>query len=117
MSGPDAPPAVRLRQLRARADQDYLHPQTTRQAGRHQIDLTELGVRVAVTRARYPNRDDGIDQYAVTLSRVALDRPPGDTTVADVLQAGFGELAREAVERRGGGPLVRLFRVPAQSSG
>ena len=30
-----------------------------------------------------------------------------------MLDAAFGAAARDAVERTGGGPLVRMFRVPA----
>jgi len=82
-------------------------------AGRHQVDIAELGVRVAMTRSRYPNRDDGVDQYAVTLTRSRLDQAPSDAEVSLVLAAAFGPAAAQAVERGGGGPLVRMFRVPA----
>ena len=104
---------ARLAELRSRADEDHLSPPAAREVGRHQADLRDLGLRVAITRSRYPNRDDGVDQYAVTLSRVSLDGPPADAEVAIVLRAAFGEAASEAVERTAGGPVVRLFRVPA----
>ncbi len=105
-----------LRGLRERADEDFDSPPGIKVAGRHQVDLAELGLRVAMTRSRYPNRDDGIDQYAVTLTRTSLDQPPADSEVSIVLQTAFGASAREAVERIGGGPLVRMFRVPAGTS-
>jgi hypothetical protein len=69
-----------------------------------------------MTRSRYPNRDDGVDQYALTLTRMRLDQPPADSEVSIVLETAFGASAREAVERVGGGPLVRMFRVPAGPS-
>jgi hypothetical protein len=105
--------AALLRDLRARADEDFDSPPGIKQPGRHQIDLAELGLRVAMTRSRYPNRDDGVDQYAVTLTRSHLDQAPADSEVSLVLDAAFGASARDAVERVGGGPLVRMFRVPA----
>ncbi|MDQ6846510.1 MAG: hypothetical protein M3019_02840 [Candidatus Dormibacteraeota bacterium] len=105
--------AAQLRGLRARADEDFDGPPGIKLPGRHQIDIPELGLRVAVTRARYPNRDDGVDQYAVTLTRSRLDQPPADSEVSLVLETAFGASARDAVERTGGGPLVRMFRVPA----
>ncbi len=105
--------AALLQGLRERADEDFDRPAGIKAPGRHQVDLTELGLRVAVTRSRYPNRDDGVDQYAVTLTRVRLDQAPADTEVSMVLDAAFGPAARDAVERTGGGPLVRMFRVPA----
>jgi len=101
-----------LRALRERADEDYRNPDPHRPAGRHQLDLPELGLRVSVTRSRYPNRPDGVDQYAVTLSRPALDRPPPEAEVTLVLATAFGDAATLAVERPSGGSLVRLFRVP-----
>ena len=104
---------TQLRGLRRRADEDHGNPLSAREAGRHQADLADLGLRVAITRSRYPNRDDGVDQYAITLSRVRLDGPPADAEVALVLEAAFGAAAAEAVERTAGGPVVRLFRVPA----
>lgn len=105
--------AAELRGLRARADEDFLSPPGVKLSGRHQLDVAELGLRVAVTRSRYPNRDDGVDQYAVTLTRSRLDERPADGEVRMVLEAAFGASAGEAIERAGGGPLVRMFRVPA----
>jgi len=102
-----------LQDLRRRADEDFLDPEALREPGRHQLDLSELGLRVSVTRSRYPNRPDGIDQYAVTLTRLRLDQAPADGEVSLVLEAAFGAAAAGAVERTGGGPLVRMFRVPA----
>ena len=105
--------AAELRGLRRRADEDFAIPQLDREAGRHQTDLTELGLRVSVTRSRYPNRPDGVDQYAVTVSRTALDRPPDGTDVRLVLDTAFGDASSQAVERSGAGSRVRMFRVPA----
>jgi hypothetical protein len=102
-----------LLDLRRRADEDFLHPEVSREAGRHQIDLPEVGLRVATTRSRYPNRPDGVDQYAVTLSRPTLDRPPGNQEVEMVLTAAFGDAAKQAVERSAGAARIRMFRVPA----
>jgi hypothetical protein len=102
-----------LRDLRLRADEDYLHPDGMREAGRHQLDLPELGLRVSVTRSRYPNRPDGIDQYAVTLSRPELDRPPTNEELVTVLSGAFGDAATRAVERSSGSSRIRMFRVPA----
>jgi hypothetical protein len=104
-----------LRDLRRRADDDFLHPEPLREPGRHQLDLPELGLRVSVTRSRYPNRPDGVDQYAATLSRPNLDRPPGNDEVVMVLASAFGDAATQAVERSTGASKVRMFRVPAQS--
>jgi hypothetical protein len=104
--------ATQLEALRRRADEDYISPGGTMR-GRHQLDLPELGLRIALTRARYPNRDDGIDQYAVTMTRSRLDAAPADAEVRLVLEAAFGAAAGQAVERTGAGPLVRMFRVPA----
>ncbi|HSP65353.1 MAG TPA: hypothetical protein VLO10_04100 [Candidatus Deferrimicrobium sp.] len=106
--------AEQLRSLRRRADEDFESPPGIKLPGRHQVDVAELGLRVAVTRSRYPNRDDGVDQYAVTVTRLRLDQAPADSEVSAVLDAAFGGAAREAVERTGGGPLVRMFRVPAE---
>ncbi len=106
--------AMQLQGLRERADEDFDSPPGVKLPGRHQVDLAELGLRVAMTRSRYPNRHDGVDQYAVTLTRARLDQPPADSEVSIVLEAAFGDTAREAVERTGGGPLVRMFRVPAR---
>ena len=90
-----------LLDLRRRADEDFLHPEATREAGRHQVDLPELGLRVSITRSRYPNRPDGIDQYAVTMSRPELDRPPGNQEVRD-----------GALDRPSGTPRSRPWSVP-----
>jgi hypothetical protein len=105
--------AAQLQSLRERADEDFDSPPGIKVAGRHQVDLAELGLRVSMTRSRYPNREDGVDQYAVTLTRSRMDQPPADSEVSMVLEAAFGPSARDAVERIGGGPLVRMFRVPA----
>lgn len=117
MSGTPDPGAfsAELRGLRSRADEDFVNPPHDRESGRHQSDLTELGLRVSVTRSRYPNRSDGVDQYAVTLSRTALDRAPDATDVRMVLDAAFGAAASVAVERSTPGSKVRLFRVPADA--
>jgi hypothetical protein len=101
--------------LRHRADEDFLTPDALREPGRHQLDLPELGLRVSVTRARYPNRADGVDQYAVTLSRPNMDRAPSAEEVGMALASAFGEASTQAVERSMGGSRVRMFRVPAQS--
>ena len=113
MSAPEGDSLGQLRGLRARADEDFLRPSADPGSGRHQVDVAELGVRVSVTRARYPNRADGRDQYAVTISRPALDRPPAEAEVRSVLSMAFEELAGVAVERSAAGSLVRMFRVPA----
>jgi hypothetical protein len=99
--------------LRRRADEDFLHPDGMREPGRHQLDLRELGLRVSVTRSRYPNRPDGVDQYAVTMSRPDLDRPPGNQEVVLVLASAFGDASTRAVERSTGAARIRMFRVPA----
>ena len=118
MSGSaDGGMAAQLAGLRARADEDFDSPPGVKRPGRHQLDIAEMGLRVAVTRSRYPNRADGVDQYAVTLTRTRLDQAPADTEVSMVLEAAFGAAARLAVERTGGGPLVRMFRVPAAQPG
>jgi hypothetical protein len=106
-----------LGDLRRRADEDFLDPEALREPGRHQRDLPELGLRVSVTRSRYPNRPDGVDQYAVTLSRPNLDRRPGDDEVGMVLASAFGDASAQAVERSAGASRVRMFRVPAQAGG
>ena len=103
----------RLLDLRRRADEDFLHPDVTREPGRHQVDLPELGLRLSITRSRYPNRPDGIDQYAVTLSRPELDRPPGNQEAEMVLSTTFGDAVKQALERSGGSARIRMFRVPA----
>ena len=74
--------AAQLRQLRERADEDFASPPGVKVAGRHQVDIAELGLRVAVTRSRYPNREDGVDQYAVTLTRSRLDQAPAGQRLA-----------------------------------
>jgi hypothetical protein len=102
-----------LLDLRRRADEDFLHPDAVREPGRHQLDMPELGLRVSVTRSRYPNRPDGVDQYAVTLSRPDLDRRPGEQEVGLVLSSAFGDAATQAVERSAGAARIRMFRVPA----
>jgi hypothetical protein len=103
-----------LRALRQRADEDFLRPAADREPGRHQVDVPELGLRVSVTRSRYPNRPDGLDQYAVTLSRTRLDHPPEEPEARTALVMTFGEhLAADAAERTAPGSLVRMFRVPA----
>ena len=99
--------------LRRRADDDFSNPDALREPGRHQLDLRELGLRVSVTRSRYPNRPDGVDQYAVTLSRPELDRAPGNDEVVIVLSSAFGEASTLAVERSGSASRIRMFRVPA----
>jgi hypothetical protein len=106
-----------LLDLRRRADEDYLHPDAVREAGRHQLDLRELGLRVSLTRSRYPNRPDGVDQYAVTLSRPDLDRRPGEQEVGIVLSSAFGDAATHAVERSAGAARIRMFRVPGGGDG
>ena len=111
------PIEVRLLDLRHRADEDFLHPDALREPGRHQVDLRELGLRVSVTRSRYPNRPDGVDQYAVTISRPDLARPPSAEDVGMVLASTFGEASTFAVERSAGASRVRMFRVPAQTGG
>lgn len=113
MSGAPRDMPGQLRDLRVRADEDFRDPAPDRPAGRHQLDLPELGLRVSLTRSRYPNRPDGVDQYAVTVSRPALDKPPAETEVRILLSTAFGEAATEAVERPSAGALVRMFRVPA----
>ena len=105
-----------LRALRERADADFTDPQAEREPGRHSLDVAELGLRVSITRALYPNRPDGRDQYAVTVSRIRVDGPPDPSAVAHVLGAAFGDAAGSAVERSSG-PAVRMFRVPATVRG
>jgi len=107
---------AQLHELRQRADEDYTAPAAGREAGRHQLDVVELGIRVSVTRSRYPNRPDGVDQYAVTMSRTALDHRPEEHEVRTVLAMTFGDAASAAVERSAVGSRVRMFRVPAGSA-
>jgi|SRR5579872_6703150 len=102
----------RLRELRQRADEDFTAPPVAHETGRHTLDLEEMGMRVSITRARYPNRADGVDQYAVTISELGLRHPPEETQTWRILTGAFGEAAGAARERPGG-PAVRMFRVPA----
>lgn len=111
----DEPIEAQLRDLRERADEDFRRPDVDRQPGRHQLDLRELGLRLSITRSRYPNRPDGVDQYAVTVSRQALDRRPDEMETQTVLTTTFGETAARAIERSARGSLVRMFRVPGDS--
>lgn len=101
-----------LRELRQRADDDFTAPAVAHETGRHTVELEEMGMRVSITRARYPNRPDGIDQYAVTISQLRLQHPPEEAQTWRILMAAFGEAATHAQERHGG-PAVRMFRVPA----
>jgi hypothetical protein len=101
-----------LRELRQRADEDFTAPPVAHETGRHTVELAEMGVKVSITRSRYPNRADGVDQYAVTISRLGLEQPPEEAQTWRILMAAFGEAAAQAQERPGG-PVVRLFRVPA----
>ena len=107
-----------LLDLRRRADDDFLHPDAL-SASRGGISsiCPKLGLRVSVTRSRYPNRPDGVDQYAVTISRPDLDRPPAAEEVAMVLTSAFGDAATQAVERSAGASRVRMFRVPGSRPG
>jgi hypothetical protein len=102
-----------LRSLRVRADEDFLYPDLERTAGRHQIDIDELGLRVALTRARYPNRPGGADLYVVTVSRMGLRQQPEPGASREVLAMLFGAVAAASATERPGGPLIRMFRVPA----
>ena len=111
----EAPAQQLLESLRSRADEDFFAPAVDREPGRHQVDLAELGLRVSVTRSRYPNRPDGVDQYAVTVSRAQLEQRPEDYEVRSVLAMAFGDAAARAVERSAPGGRVRMFRVPAGS--
>ena len=101
-----------LRGLRQRADEDFTAPPVAHETGRHTLELEEMGMRVSITRSRYPNRADGVDQYAVTISQLRLDHPPEEAQTWRILMAAFGEAAAQANERPGG-PAVRMFRVPA----
>ena len=102
-----------LHELRQRADEDFLNPPVEHEGGRHQIDLPDLELRVSLTRSRYPNTADGQDSYAVTISRLAMDTEPEEGQVRRVLHALFAEAAEHAEERRAGGSLVRMYRIPA----
>ena len=108
-----ATPSQLLAGLRERADDDFLNPGNERVAGRHQIDIAELGVRVAVTRARYPNVPGGDDLYVVTVSRLGLRQQPDDGDGRQVLVQLFGSAAATAAIERRGGPLIRMYRVLA----
>jgi len=110
----DATTSQLLDALRRRADEDFAAPAGDREPGRHQVDLPEVGLRVSVTRSRYPNRPDGVDQYAVTVTRSSLDAPPQEFEVRMVLSGAFGDAAAQAVERTSPNARVRMFRVPAQ---
>ncbi|MGC8461402.1 MAG: hypothetical protein ACP5OR_06130 [Candidatus Dormibacteria bacterium] len=101
--------------LRRRADEDFLGDLGFHGTGRHTAELGLLGVKVTLTRARYPNRPNGMDMYAITISRIALDHRPGDPETFEVLGGLFGDEVERA-EERNGGPLVRMFRLPAHSS-
>jgi len=101
-----------LHELRQRADEDFLNPPDEHETGRHQVDLDDLELRVSLTRSRYPNRPDGEDAYAVTISRLAMDHEPEEAQARRVLHALFGDAAESVEERRAGGPVVRMYRVP-----
>jgi hypothetical protein len=102
-----------LHELRFRADQDFLNPPVEHESGRHQVDLPDFGLRVSLTRSRYPNKPDGQDTYVVTISRLELDVPPEEGPTRRVLYALFGEGAEHCEERQAGESLVRIYRVPA----
>ncbi len=104
-----------LASLRRRADEDFVGDLGFHGMGRHTAELGVLGVKVTLTRARYPNRPDGIDMYAITISRLALDHRPDDPETYEVLGSLFGDDVERAEERQGG-PLVRMFRLTAHSS-
>lgn len=111
-------PGDQLRGLRQRADQDFLNPADPpagRGGGRHHADLAELGLRVACTRARYPNRPDGSDLYVVTVSRLGLNGQPQAAEAHQVLAILFGRGAAR-VEERPGGPLIRSYRLAAAAA-
>ena len=112
--GTPADTAGQLAALRRRADEDFLAPSLGREPGRHQADLAELGLRDSMTRSRYPNRPDGGDQYAVTVTRHDLNTRPEEYEVRMVLAAAFGDAAGDAVERSASNSRVRMFRVPAE---
>ncbi|HXA28531.1 MAG TPA: hypothetical protein VN193_07265 [Candidatus Angelobacter sp.] len=101
-----------LHELRQRADEDFRNPPAEHETGRHQLDLPDLELRVSLTRSRYPNTADGEDSYAVTVSRLGMDGEPEEGQVRRVLHALFADAAEQAEERRAGGALVRMFRIP-----
>ena len=101
----------KLQALLRHADEDAVAAPPTRDPERHRAELRELGLRVSLTRSRYPNTAEGIEMYAMTLSRIDLSRAPDSNEVEMVLASTFGESSKRAVERRGG-PVVRMFRVP-----
>jgi hypothetical protein len=103
-----------LRALLRHADEDAVAAPPTRDPERHRAELHELGLRVSLTRSRYPNTADGVEMYAVTLSRIDLGRAPDSSEVDTVLASTFGESSKLAIERRGG-PMVRMYRVPVAS--
>jgi hypothetical protein len=103
-----------LTRLRVQADADFHEPPAEREAGRHTADIAELGLRVTLTRSLYPNRPDGVDAYAITISTIAVDRPPSVDLVQRVLTACFGAAA-EGAQPRPGGERVRMFRLPASA--
>jgi hypothetical protein len=104
-----------LREVRQRADEDFLDPPAERESGRHQVDLPDLELRVTLTRSRYPNTPAGQDCYALTISRPQLDHAPEEAQTRRVLHALFGEGAEHVEERQAGGQVVRMFRAPAES--
>ena len=97
--------------LRERADADFHEPPAEHEPGRHTVEVPELGLRVTLTRSRYPNRPDGVDAYALTISTIAVDRPPSEERVQAALTACFGAAAA-AAQPRPSGPRVRMFRLP-----
>lgn len=103
-----------LHELRQRADEDFLDPPAEHESGRHQVDLAEMELRVSLTRSRYPNRPDGEDSYAVTISQLGMDHEPEEAQCRRVLFALFGDSSGHAEERRAGGPVVRMYRVPVR---
>jgi len=105
-------PTELLSELRARADEDFSQPGHPRAAGRHQVELIELGLRVACTRSRYPKGDGEEDLYAVTVSRLRLDGRPSESEISAVLGDLFGATAAAAAQPRPAGELVSMFRIP-----
>jgi hypothetical protein len=104
-----------LRELRQRADEDFLDPPAEHESGRHQVDLPDMELRVSLTRSRYPNTADGRDTYALTISRLQLDHPPEEAQTRRIIYALFGDAAERVEERHAGGPVVRMFRAPADA--